>query len=100
MLGVNLVNKLVKSVDEQKVVKTWFKTGETALLQMNDKSQRFDCLVLKDGKVIESYTLRPEAKNGAPFLKLVTWFCNKLEPLLMEGHSAKKLVSELIQKSI
>ena len=101
MIGLQrLGQKVVKVVDDSHIVSTKYKTGETALLQLNDKLKQFDCLVLKDGKVIEEYVITPNDKNKTPVLKLMTWFCDRLKPLLEDGVDIQKLMREIIKKSI
>ena len=64
MKGVQqLGGKLIKVVNSKHIVRVPLKSGNTALLQLNETSQKLDCLVLRKGKAIYNHSVQ-NVENG------------------------------------
>lgn len=101
MKGIELLGKGVRVASDKHIVRVPLKTGETALVQLNNKLQQLDCITLSKGKIVGSEVV--EGKNAAEgvFDQLVAAFTDRLAPLMKEGENGvNKFLTAINKKAI
>ena len=98
MIGLKKINDFVHIKDYSHIVKAPLKDGTTALMQLNEKRQKLDCVVINNKQYItEEHTIRSKDKYLMP---AVYEYMNLISKSLFFPKDKIRILLELIEKSI
>lgn len=98
MIGLRKINNFARITNAEKLVKVPLKDGTTILMQLNEKKQKLDCVVINGKQYItEEHAINSKTPALMP---IVSWYMDIISKSMEYPKSKLKVIAELFEKAV